>query len=209
MGFENSPSDHETWSIRCHVGIHVDFHIHRAFTHCVGPSSVVWSELRPALPFPPMRVLEVQWRRGLSVSCVKSPLLPYPCLQRAWLLKLIWYCSVSSRYRKEGWERYPLMAESKNWSFVLFVRDVPNLATLEMLRPLNKTSKSSPTHRTVLAYIIHIYPTQVDSQFADPRLWKELKRKMRVPRFEEVASYGHNISTRTAKVWVKPELLPD
>jgi hypothetical protein len=23
--FENKPSDHETWSIRCHVGIHVDF----------------------------------------------------------------------------------------------------------------------------------------------------------------------------------------
>ena len=23
--FENNPSDHETWSMRCHVGIHVDF----------------------------------------------------------------------------------------------------------------------------------------------------------------------------------------
>ena len=24
-GFKNNPSDHETWSIQCHVGIHVDF----------------------------------------------------------------------------------------------------------------------------------------------------------------------------------------
>jgi hypothetical protein len=25
VGFENNQSDHETWSIWCHVGIHVDF----------------------------------------------------------------------------------------------------------------------------------------------------------------------------------------
>ena len=25
MVYENTPSDHETWSIRCHVGIHVNF----------------------------------------------------------------------------------------------------------------------------------------------------------------------------------------
>jgi hypothetical protein len=25
VDFENNPSDHKTWSIRCHVGIHVDF----------------------------------------------------------------------------------------------------------------------------------------------------------------------------------------
>jgi hypothetical protein len=55
----NNPSDHETWSIRCHVGIHVEFYIHLAFTYSVGPSSVVGSELGPAPPFPPMRVLEV------------------------------------------------------------------------------------------------------------------------------------------------------
>ena len=32
---------------------------HLAFTCYVGPSSVVWSELGPSLPFPPMKVLEV------------------------------------------------------------------------------------------------------------------------------------------------------
>ena len=29
----------------------------------------VWSELGPAPPFPPMRVLEVQWSRALSLAC--------------------------------------------------------------------------------------------------------------------------------------------
>jgi hypothetical protein len=30
--FENNPSDHETRSNRCHVGIHGQFYIHLAFT---------------------------------------------------------------------------------------------------------------------------------------------------------------------------------
>jgi len=42
--------------------------IHLAFTNSVGPSSVVRSgELGP--PFPPMRVLEVEWSRALSLVC--------------------------------------------------------------------------------------------------------------------------------------------
>ena len=58
---ETSPSDLETSSIRCHVGIHVDFYIHLAFAYySVGPSNVVWSsQLGPAPHFPPMRVLDV------------------------------------------------------------------------------------------------------------------------------------------------------
>ena len=36
---ENRPSDHGTWSIRCHVGSHVDFtsilHLHRSLKRCV------------------------------------------------------------------------------------------------------------------------------------------------------------------------------
>ena len=63
--FENSPSDHETWSIRCYIENHVHFtSIHLAFTYAVGPSSVVGSKLGPAPPFPLMRVLG----HGLSVS---------------------------------------------------------------------------------------------------------------------------------------------
>jgi hypothetical protein len=48
-------------------------YIHLAFTYSVGPSSVVGSELGPAPPFPPMRVLEVYQSRALSLSCVKWP----------------------------------------------------------------------------------------------------------------------------------------
>ena len=47
-------------------------YIHLAFTYSVGPSSVVWSELGRAPPFPPMRVLEV-YGHGLSISYVKWP----------------------------------------------------------------------------------------------------------------------------------------
>ena len=41
--------------------------LHLALTYSVGPSSIVWSELGPAPPFPPMRVLEVQWSHALKL----------------------------------------------------------------------------------------------------------------------------------------------
>ena len=46
-------------------------YIHLAFTCSIGPSSVVWSELRPAPPFPPMRD---QWSVMVTgtQSCVWS-----------------------------------------------------------------------------------------------------------------------------------------
>ena len=42
-------------------------YIHLAFTYCVGPSSIVWHVLRPAPPFPPMKVLEEYRSRALSL----------------------------------------------------------------------------------------------------------------------------------------------
>ena len=42
---------------------------HLAFTYYVGPSSIEWSELGPAPPFPPTRVLQVYWSRALSHVC--------------------------------------------------------------------------------------------------------------------------------------------
>ena len=44
-------------------------YIHLSFTYSAGPSSVVWTELGLAPPFPPMRVLEVKWSRALSHVC--------------------------------------------------------------------------------------------------------------------------------------------
>ena len=44
-------------------------YIHLASTYSIGPSSVVWSELGLAPPFPPMGVLEVWWSRALSLVC--------------------------------------------------------------------------------------------------------------------------------------------
>ena len=44
-------------------------HVHLAFTYSSGPSSVVWSELGPAPPFQPMRVLEVEWSQALRLLC--------------------------------------------------------------------------------------------------------------------------------------------
>ena len=68
--WKKNSSDHETWSIWCHVGIHIDFYIRLTFTYSVGPSSVLWSsELGPAPPVPPMRVLEVSWSWAPSLVC--------------------------------------------------------------------------------------------------------------------------------------------
>ena len=44
-------------------------YIHLAFTYYVDPSSIVWSKLEPAPPFPPMRVHEVWWSRALNLVC--------------------------------------------------------------------------------------------------------------------------------------------
>ena len=44
-------------------------YIHVTFTYSVGPSSIVRSELGPAPPFPPMRVLKVEWSWALSLVC--------------------------------------------------------------------------------------------------------------------------------------------
>ena len=82
--FEDSPGDHETWSIWCHAGIHVDFtSILHSLVYSVGPSNIVWSELGPAPPFPLMRVLEVEWSQALSLVCAVA---------------------VSYRYAGWGWE---------------------------------------------------------------------------------------------------------
>ena len=59
-------------------------YIHLAFAYYVSPSSGVRSKLGPTLPFPPMRLLEVQWSRALILVCkVALILLANPsCLYR-------------------------------------------------------------------------------------------------------------------------------
>jgi hypothetical protein len=64
---------HETWSVRWCVGVHVDFYIHRAFIYSVGPSSAEWSELGLALPFPPMRVIQVVLVTGSQAHVWSGP----------------------------------------------------------------------------------------------------------------------------------------
>ena len=59
--FEDIPSDHEPWTMiqlmPCRNPCRL--YIHLPFTYSVCPSSVVWSEIGPAPPFSPMRVLVV------------------------------------------------------------------------------------------------------------------------------------------------------
>ena len=63
--FFNSPSDHDILPCRnpCRL------YIHLVFTFSIGLSCVVRSELGPSPPFPPMRVLEAQLSRALSLVC--------------------------------------------------------------------------------------------------------------------------------------------
>ena len=73
--FENSPNDHATQSIQCHVGIHVDFtSILYSYTPLVPQAQCEAAKLDQRLR------LFHQWERlkcndglGLSVSCVKRP----------------------------------------------------------------------------------------------------------------------------------------
>ena len=65
-----SPSDHETWSNWCHAGINVSSTSILQSLTSNSPSTVVWSsEVGPAPPLPPMRVLEVRWSRAPSLVC--------------------------------------------------------------------------------------------------------------------------------------------
>ena len=50
--FENSPSDHKTWSLLMSCKNPCTPYIYIAVTYSVGPSSEMWSKLRPALYFP-------------------------------------------------------------------------------------------------------------------------------------------------------------
>ena len=67
--FKNNSNDHETWSIQCHVEIHVNF---TSILHSYTPF-IVWNELDQFY-------LLHQWEglkcngHGLSVLCVKWPL---------------------------------------------------------------------------------------------------------------------------------------
>ena len=78
------------------------FDIHLTCTYFVGPLSLVWSNLGPAPPFPPMRVLEV-YGHGLSVSCVKWPL---KCTSRG--------PKGQFTHKTEG--TWPLQSKSSHWS---------------------------------------------------------------------------------------------
>jgi hypothetical protein len=69
-------------------------YLHLAFTYLVGPSSIVWRELGPAPPFPPMRVLEVYWSRALSLVCevALNPIILQDHVSSTSLVLLPFYC---------------------------------------------------------------------------------------------------------------------
>ena len=71
-GFENSSSNHETWSIWCHVEIHVDFtSILQSHTPLV-PQAECEANLDQLCLFHQWECLKCNGH-GLSVSCVKWP----------------------------------------------------------------------------------------------------------------------------------------
>ena len=97
---KNNPSDHEIWSIWCHIRKPRRLYIHLAFTYSVGPSSVVWSELRPAPPFQPMRVLEVPWSRALSLTCEPALSMPQTHEPLPFPLLELHFCQLAPQYHQ-------------------------------------------------------------------------------------------------------------
>jgi hypothetical protein len=70
--FENNPSDHETWSIWCHMGIHVDNYIHLASHTPLVPHAQREANLVRLHLFHQCECLKCNGH-GLSVPCVKWP----------------------------------------------------------------------------------------------------------------------------------------
>ena len=71
--FENNASDHETWSIRCHVEILVDFTVHLAFTYILHRPLKHSSSVKEAnldRLFHERECLKCSNDHGLSTSCV-------------------------------------------------------------------------------------------------------------------------------------------
>ena len=85
MILENGPSHHETWSIWCHVRIHIDF---TSTLHCVGPPSVMWSALGAGSAFSTnesawsamVTGLQSRMWSGLEEFRRKNPNLPNPLI---------------------------------------------------------------------------------------------------------------------------------
>ena len=73
----------KTWFIRCHLWNACRLYIHLAFTYSSGPSSIVWSELGPALPFP-----ESAW--SVMVTGSESHVWSGPNLHKSLSLSLSW-----------------------------------------------------------------------------------------------------------------------
>ena len=83
-------------------------YIHLAFTYSLGPSSTVWSELRPSPPFPPMRVLEAYWSRALSPVCeVALSIITENISTKQFVSVGVW-AGRRSMMLLENWECWPL-----------------------------------------------------------------------------------------------------
>ena len=88
---------------------------------------------------------------------MKWPLFPCPYLQRDWLFEADLILHRSSRNRNDEWGELSTNGRERELKLRLYLQEMPNVATLEMLRALNKISKSSPSYRIVLPYISYTY----------------------------------------------------
>ena len=82
-----------------------------AFTYSIGPSSAVWSELEPAPPFQPIRVLEVRW-----VTSPQGLFIPWTMKSSQGLVKYVIGCwthpETTSVYTKRKMSMWPWSSRS-------------------------------------------------------------------------------------------------
>ena len=154
MVFKNGPSDHDTWSIWCNVGIHVEFtSILHSPTYSIGPSSGVCSKVGPPLPFPPTRCLKYIGH-GLSVSCVKWPLpKPHNKLRMS-----------TNGFSLQSSTSLPLIGLSLN--LVIFHPHILVQATIERFLPAWTTfspGSACESHllQTMLVLTVHLWPAPI------------------------------------------------
>ena len=139
-------------------------HIHLAFTYSVPSSSAVWSELGPSPPFPPTRVLEVQWSRAFSLVCDVTLLTDPEEIKLQSIARTVTY-----------WKHKIVKRVWWDWTFVNDIRRYVNSTSRGMSQEWSGHSNPQPRRTKTI-------PPKFDSSSVGWQIGKPSQPKISSPR---------------------------
>ena len=94
VGMTQISTNHETLSIICCLGIHIDFFVQDDFFGPLGLHLLVWSELKQCRLFWPLKDLRMQWWHAFSLVCEVTLIqgMVYQILSS--YKKSLWHCEL-------------------------------------------------------------------------------------------------------------------